>query len=233
MPDGIGGRAQLVSQRCQPRASHRGERQRRQPGHRHGTDLGNPRSRPLSTRTSPLSDRVAATVRLDGPVARERSRRILRRGRRRQKVARNKPAALVDSCYDTSLQRITSAAQCAQIFPYYGDARLVSGAPPTDDVFKCALKAVDPADYRPALTPAQLAMVVERLPGRGLRLHQVSRRQNAARQHMALLPKPGNVLPHSIDRRSCRDRSRSAASVSQSSWRYPMQRAIHCRGGVS
>jgi hypothetical protein len=51
------------------------------------------------------------------------------------------------------------------MFPYYRDARLVSGAPPTDDVFKCALKAVDPADYRPALTPAQLAMVSSIFPG--------------------------------------------------------------------
>jgi hypothetical protein len=118
----------------------------------------------ISTRTSPLSivsrqlfdlmDQWLANIAADSAP-----------GTQAQKVARNKPAALVDSCYDTSLQKITSAAQCAQMFPYYGDARLVSGAPPTDDVFKCALKSVDPADYRPALTPAQLAMVSSVFPG--------------------------------------------------------------------
>jgi len=77
---------------------------------------------------------------------------------------RNKPAALVDSCYDTSLNRVTNAAQCAQMFPYYKDPRLVAGAPATDDVFKCALKPVDPADYQPPLTSAQLAMVSSIFP---------------------------------------------------------------------
>jgi hypothetical protein len=75
------------------------------------------------------------------------------------KTARNKPAELVDSCYDQSLQRITSAAQCDQMYPKFNDPRLVAGAPATDDVFKCALKAVDPSDYQPALTTAQLNMV--------------------------------------------------------------------------
>ena len=37
-------------------------------------------------------------------------------------------------------------------------------AQPTDDVFKCALKPVDPADYTPALTAAQLAMVQSVFP---------------------------------------------------------------------
>jgi len=80
-------------------------------------------------------------------------------GTRAEKVVRDKPAALVDSCYDATLQKITNSAQCAQFFPYHADPRLVAGAPPTDDVFKCTLKPVDPADYVPALTPSQLAIV--------------------------------------------------------------------------
>ncbi len=86
------------------------------------------------------------------------------RGTKAHKVARNKPAELVDSCYDSSLQKITSAAQCAQMYPYHADPRLVAGAPPTDDVFKCALKAVDPGDYSPPLTSAQLATVSSVFP---------------------------------------------------------------------
>jgi hypothetical protein len=117
----------------------------------------------IATRTSPLSivsrqlfdlmDQWLANIAADSAP-----------GTQAQKVVRNKPAALVDSCYDTSLQKITSGSQCAQLFPYYGDARLVSGAPPTDDVFKCALKSVDPADYHPLLTPAQLAIVSSVFP---------------------------------------------------------------------
>jgi uncharacterized tannase-like protein DUF6351 len=80
-------------------------------------------------------------------------------GTRAEKVARNKPSTLVDSCYDTTLQKITNSAQCAQMFPYHADPRLVAGAPAADDVFKCALKAVDPTDYNPALTSSQLAIL--------------------------------------------------------------------------
>jgi len=86
-------------------------------------------------------------------------------GTQRQKVIRDKPAALVDSCYDSSLTKITNAPQCAQMFPYYNDPRLVSGAPATNDVFKCALKPVDAADYSPSLSPAQLAQVASVFPG--------------------------------------------------------------------
>ena len=78
-------------------------------------------------------------------------------GTKAQKVIRDKPAALVDACYDNALQKITNAGQCSQMFPYFGDARLVSGAPATDDVFKCALKPVDASDYTAALTTQQLA----------------------------------------------------------------------------
>ena len=80
-------------------------------------------------------------------------------GTQAERVARNKPSDAVDACYLLSLQKITDAAQCAQMFPYFKDPRLVAGAPAIDDIFKCALKAVDPADYNPALSASQLAMV--------------------------------------------------------------------------
>lgn len=80
-------------------------------------------------------------------------------GTKAQKVVRNKPSALVDACYDGSLNKITDAATCARMFPYYGDPRLAAGAPATDDVFKCALKPVDAADYKQTLTTVQLDQV--------------------------------------------------------------------------
>jgi hypothetical protein len=86
-------------------------------------------------------------------------------GTQAQKVVRNKPSDAVDACYDLSGHKITDAAQCAQMFPYYGFPRLIAGGPIIDDVFKCALKPVDPADYNPPLTAQQLAMVQAAFPG--------------------------------------------------------------------
>src|SRR5206468_639922 len=70
----------------------------------------------LSDRTSPLSivsqqlfdlmdEWLANIARDDGP------------GKQAKKVARNKPAQLVDSCYDSSLQKFSNAAQCEQMYP--------------------------------------------------------------------------------------------------------------------
>jgi len=50
------------------------------------------------------------------------------------------------------------------MFRYYKDPRLVAGAPPTDDVFKCPLKGVDSADYSLPLSAAQLATVSSVFP---------------------------------------------------------------------
>jgi hypothetical protein len=108
----------------------------------------------VSRRLFDLMDQWLANIAADGRV-----------GTPAQKAVRNKPAALVDSCYDASLNEIPSAAQCAQMYPYYKDPRLAAGAPATDDVFKCALKPVDAADYNPPLSPAQLAAVSSVFPG--------------------------------------------------------------------
>jgi hypothetical protein len=117
----------------------------------------------IAARTSPLS--IVSRQLLDqmdqwlANIAADR-----RPGTRAQKVVRNKPATLVDACYDTLLNKITNSAQCELMFPKFGDPRLVAGAPATDDVFKCALKPVDPADYAAALTPQQLAALRSTFP---------------------------------------------------------------------
>jgi hypothetical protein len=120
-----------------------------------GGDIGS-RTSPLSVVSRQLFDLMDQWL---ANIARDH-----RPGTRAQKVVRNKPRELVDSCYDNTLQKITDAAQCRQLFPYYGDPRLVAGAPATDDVFKCALKPVDAADYDPPLTAAQLAVVRSTFP---------------------------------------------------------------------
>jgi uncharacterized tannase-like protein DUF6351 len=88
-----------------------------------------------------------------------------------QKVADNKPADLVDACFPQkagaligAIEKVTDMARCNALFPYAGDARLVAGAPATDDVLKCALKPVDPKDYAVAPTPEQLVQLRKVFP---------------------------------------------------------------------
>jgi hypothetical protein len=55
-------------------------------------------------------------------------------------------------------------ARCNAFFPYAGDARLIAGAPATDDVLKCVLKPVDPKDYTVAPSAEQLAQLRKVFP---------------------------------------------------------------------
>jgi hypothetical protein len=88
-----------------------------------------------------------------------------------KKVAANKPADFVDACYPAVagprvgvIEQVTDLELCAKLFPFAGDARLAAGAPPTDDVFKCALKPIDMADYKPAMTAERLAQLKQVFP---------------------------------------------------------------------
>jgi hypothetical protein len=88
-----------------------------------------------------------------------------------QKVAANKPADFVDTCYAVQggaftgrVEKITDRARCDQIFPRSADARIVAGAPLTDDVLKCQLKPVAASDYKTAPTADQLAQLQKIFP---------------------------------------------------------------------
>ena len=76
-----------------------------------------------------------------------------------EKVARNKPADLVDSCYTAALEKVTDMARCARLYPYSSEARIVAGEPWTADRLKCTLKWVDTRDYMQLLNADQLAQV--------------------------------------------------------------------------
>jgi hypothetical protein len=88
-----------------------------------------------------------------------------------KKVAANKPVDLVDACYPTvagalvgAIEKLTDQDRCNRLFPFSGDARLAAGAPATDDVYKCALKPVDLADYKIAPTAERLAQLRQVFP---------------------------------------------------------------------
>ena len=77
-------------------------------------------------------------------------------GSQREKVLRNKPAGLTDSCFTAKLDEIKDASKCKAMFPVYGNPRAAAAAPPTGDIVKCELKAIDKADYKRPVTDAQL-----------------------------------------------------------------------------
>jgi uncharacterized tannase-like protein DUF6351 len=77
------------------------------------------------------------------------------------KVIRNKPSNLVDTCYTAALEPITDPTRCRTMFPVAGNPRLVAGSPMTLDRLKCELKPVDRSDYKVPMSDAQLARVRE------------------------------------------------------------------------
>ena len=81
------------------------------------------------------------------------------------KVVRNKPSNLVDTCYLASLEPVTDPSRCRALFPVAANPRLVAGEPMTHDRIKCELKPIDRGDYKAALNDAQLATLREIFPG--------------------------------------------------------------------
>ena len=72
-------------------------------------------------------------------------------------VLRAKPADAVDSCWNPStMARLREPATfdgpgvCNALYPKTRSARMLAGAPLTDDVLKCRLRPVDWQDYGPA-----------------------------------------------------------------------------------
>jgi hypothetical protein len=84
---------------------------------------------------------------------------------------KTKPAAAVDGCWTKEGARIDEPAtfdgpgKCNELFPSHKNPRLVAGAPLTDDVAKCQLKPVNPADYKVQFTSAEVQELRAIFPG--------------------------------------------------------------------
>jgi hypothetical protein len=77
-----------------------------------------------------------------------------------EKIARAKPADLVDSCYAPDGKRIIetqtfSGGRCNELYPAFPSPRMVAGGPASNDVLKCQLKPLDLKDYQVVLTDGQ------------------------------------------------------------------------------
>lgn len=91
-----------------------------------------------------------------------------------ERMIRNKPATLLDSCWDNSLeervlieevQAYGGNGRCNELYPAYQTPRQVAGAPLANDIVSCQLREVDPADYSVSFAPEQMAELKEIFTG--------------------------------------------------------------------
>jgi hypothetical protein len=85
------------------------------------------------------------------------------------RIARAKPADLVDSCYEPTGARVReeqtfSGGKCNTLYPTFPAPRMIAGGPVTNDILKCQLKPVDLRDYRVAFTDRQRARLTSIFP---------------------------------------------------------------------
>lgn len=78
------------------------------------------------------------------------------------RAVRNKPEDLVDACWTSDGERIAEPAvngrsgRCNELYPPHADPRIVAGGPLANDIIKCALKPLQPGDYRRPLASDQI-----------------------------------------------------------------------------
>ncbi len=80
-----------------------------------------------------------------------------------EKVVKNKPADLVDACWNSSGVKIIEPqtafgpGQCNTLYPTCMDPAMVAGAPLVRDIVKCHLKPIDLSDYKVTFSSTQMA----------------------------------------------------------------------------
>lgn len=89
------------------------------------------------------------------------------------RVVRNKPASLVEGCWDTTEEAIEfveepllfgSESRCGQLYPSYQTPRQVAGAGLANDIVSCQLKPIDLADYEVSFTIEEYQQLLSVFP---------------------------------------------------------------------
>ncbi len=80
-----------------------------------------------------------------------------------EKIIRDKPADLVDTCWING-SPVTDEAMCEKQYPFNGDARTVAGESLQDNIRKCQLKPLRKEDYKVTFTDAQWASLKSTFP---------------------------------------------------------------------
>ncbi len=90
---------------------------------------------------------------------------------RSESLEASRPARAIDNCLVpgrdepvTGLHVYDEDSACRDRYPLSGDPRTAAGAPRSNDVVKCMLKSVDPADYEEAITTDQYEQLLEIFP---------------------------------------------------------------------
>ncbi len=84
------------------------------------------------------------------------------------RVVRWRPAELVDACWTEDGRKVAEPqshdgpGECGVLYPSFPVPRLVAGAPLADDIVKCRLRPLDPADY-PAAPSSEEWVRLERI----------------------------------------------------------------------
>ena len=79
------------------------------------------------------------------------------------KIVKDKPAAAIDTCWIGGV-KVTDWSACQTSFPHFGTPREGAGEGITNDVMKCQLKPLDPADYTVKFTSAQWTALQQAFP---------------------------------------------------------------------
>jgi hypothetical protein len=119
---------------------------------RYGTGLIAPAASGLSLQSFLMMDQWVAAIRGDDSCATIE-----------EKIARHKPHSAFDFCYlstDTTFStKVTDPAVCDAdpLLARHASPRQVAGGPLAENILKCQLRPLDPADYSPSvLTPEQI-----------------------------------------------------------------------------
>lgn len=97
---------------------------------------------------------------------------------KREKMLKNKPADLTDGCWkpaggggnpvfiaEPQFLGTRGSSACNSLYPGYSYPRGVAGEPAAADIVKCALRPIDPADYKVAFSAAELVRLNAVFPG--------------------------------------------------------------------
>jgi len=76
------------------------------------------------------------------------------------RIARAKPADLTDACFEAGGHRIAepqsyTGGECNKLYQTFFAPRMIAGGPTANNVLKCQLKPIDPADYAVRFTNAE------------------------------------------------------------------------------
>jgi hypothetical protein len=133
-------------------------------------------------------------------IARDDSRRPYA-----EKVIRNRPAWVTDTCWDSSgvahEERFTMnpSATCNQLFPIFSTVRIEAGGTLAGDIMKCQLKPVRLSDYGVAFTSAQVGRLNAIFPDGVCDFSRRGVQQQGIKDSWLAYPQPGQ--PVSLDRR--------------------------------